>query len=81
MDYEAIKTEARKNYAPFYEVAKAIVDPMVVRVRDAAREGLIEVEDPIEWSEAYDMSWEWSRFMEHENDIRRILEDCRRLLA
>ena len=79
-----IKAELRNDFNnPFYEVAKAIVDPMVKKLWQADWDGLSfpeEYPEPMTWGEAFNLSWHWGLTMQHEADIRPFLRECRRLM-
>ena len=81
-DYEELRTEVRKDYyAPFYDVAKYIVEPMVKRIMSAIYFKKINPENPITWNEAHKIYWAWGQVMEHESEIRGILAECKALIG
>lgn len=82
MEYEELRTEVREDYyAPFYDVAKAIVDPMVKRIMSAVYFKKINPENPITWGEAFKINWAWGQVMEHESEIRPILAEVKELIG
>ncbi len=82
MEYEDLRSEVRKDYyAPFYDVAQAIVDPMVKRIMRAIYFEKINPENPITWSEAFKINWAWGQVMEHESEIRPILAEVKELIG
>lgn len=82
MEYEELRSEVRKEYyAPFYDVAKDIVEPMVNRITMAIIKGKINPENPITWREAFKIYWAWGQVMEHESEIRPILAEVKELIG
>ena len=81
----AIKKELREDCGnPFYQVAKAVLDPMVKKIKRAERDGLKFPEEypkAIEWSEIFQIAWQWGLAMQHESEIRAILKDCEEMLS
>lgn len=82
MEYEELRSEVRKDYyAPFYDVAKDIVEPMVNRITMAIIKKKINPENPITWGEAFKIYWAWGQVMEHESEIRPILAEVKELIG